>query len=218
MSPATRRLPRAERRRQLVATAMETFAARGYNAASMDETAEAADVSKPVLYQHFESKLDLYLVVLHQAADSLAERLSAAIELPGSNKHRIQATVRALFAFVDDHPHEFSVLFRADSYEPQALRVVQSIRLKMSHMIGDIVQRSTELSWNEALVVGRSAMQMGEGAAVALSEDPNLNRDNIAEVISDVLWTGFGGLPYAGEEPDGNQPSADRPADGPSHD
>ena len=165
-----------------------------------------------MLYQHFESKLDLYLVVLQQAADSLAERLSAAIEPPGTNKHRLRATVRALFAFVDDHPHEFSVLFRADSYEPQALQVVHSIRLKMSHMIGEIVQRSTELSWNEALVVGRSAMQMGEGAAVALSEDPDLNRDHIAEVISDVLWTGFGGLPYAAEDPDANQPSADRPA------
>lgn len=191
---------------------MERFAARGYNAASMDETAEAADVSKPVLYQHFESKLDLYLVVLQQAADSLAERLSAAIETPGANKHRLRATVRALFAFVDDHPHEFSVLFRADSYEPQALQVVHSIRLKMSHMIGEIVQRSTELSWNEALVVGRSVMQMGEGAAVALSEDPDLNRDHIAEVISDVLWTGVGGLPYAAEAPDANQPSADRSA------
>ncbi|SMY12940.1 transcriptional regulator, TetR family [Brevibacterium jeotgali] len=197
---------------------MERFAARGYNAASMDEMAEAAAVSKPVLYQHFESKLDLYLVVLQQAADSLTERLSAAIALPASNKYRMQATVRALFAFVDDHPHEFSVLFRADSYEPQALRVVHSVRLKMSHMIGEIVQRSTELSWNEALVVGRSVMQMGEGAAVALSEDPDLDRDHIAEVISDVLWTGFGGLPYAAEVPDENQPSADRPAHGRARD
>lgn len=213
MSPVTRRLPRAERRRQLVATAMERFAARGYSAASMDEMAEAADVSKPVLYQHFDSKLDLYLVVLEQAAHAFTEQMSAAIDSTESNKHRLQATVRALFAFVDDHPQEFSVLFRADSYEPQALRVVQSIRLKMSRMIGDIVQRSTELSWNEALVVGRSVMQMGEGAAVALSEDPDLNRDHIAEVISDVLWTGFAGLPYAGEVPDGNQPSAERPAD-----
>jgi len=218
MSPAPRRLPRAERRRQLVATAMERFAARGYSAASMDETAEAADVSKPVLYQHFESKLDLYLVVLEQAAHAFTERVAAAIDSTESNKHRLQAAVRALFGFVDDHPQEFSVLFRADSYEPQALKVLHGVRAQMSHLIGQIVQRSTELSWEEALVVGRSAMQMGEGAAVAVSEDPQLNRDRIADVVSDVLWTGFGGLPFAGDDPPADQPSADRPASRRAHD
>src|SRR5690625_3812312 len=100
----TRRLPRAERRQQLMDTATGCFAAKGYNAASMDEVAEAADVSKPVLYQHFDSKLDLYLVVLQKAANSLMERMSEAMLSSDSNQPRLRATVRALFAFVDDQP------------------------------------------------------------------------------------------------------------------
>jgi len=58
------RLPRDERRAQLLSAALESFTASGYHAASMDEIAERANVSKPVLYQHFPSKLDLYLAVL----------------------------------------------------------------------------------------------------------------------------------------------------------
>jgi AcrR family transcriptional regulator len=53
------RLPRGERRDQLLATASEVFVDRGYHATGMDEIADRAGVSKPVLYQHFSSKLDL---------------------------------------------------------------------------------------------------------------------------------------------------------------
>jgi len=57
------RLPRDERRAILLSAALEVFTVSGYHAASMDEIADRAGVSKPVLYQHFPSKLDLYLAV-----------------------------------------------------------------------------------------------------------------------------------------------------------
>src|SRR6476469_2158716 len=62
--PRGTRLPRLARRRQLLGAAQEVFVAQGYHAAAMDEIAERAGVSKPVLYQHFPGKLELYLALL----------------------------------------------------------------------------------------------------------------------------------------------------------
>ena len=66
------RLPKPARRRQLLAAAQEVFVAQGYHAAAMDEIAERAGVSKPVLYQHFPGKLDLYLALLDESVAALA--------------------------------------------------------------------------------------------------------------------------------------------------
>lgn len=65
------RLPRDARRLQLLAAASEVFVANGYHSAGMDEIAECAGVSKPVLYQHFPGKLELYVAVLQSYVDSL---------------------------------------------------------------------------------------------------------------------------------------------------
>ena len=65
------RMPREERRASLLEAANEVFTSRGYHAAAMDDIAETAGVSKPVLYQHFPSKLDLYLALLDASCDSL---------------------------------------------------------------------------------------------------------------------------------------------------
>ena len=63
------RLPRPARRLQLLGAARDVFVAQGYHAAAMDEIAERAGVSKPVLYQHFPGKLELYLALLDESAE-----------------------------------------------------------------------------------------------------------------------------------------------------
>ena len=63
------RMPRPARRLQLLGAARDVFVAQGYHAAAMDEIAERAGVSKPVLYQHFPGKLELYLALLDESAD-----------------------------------------------------------------------------------------------------------------------------------------------------
>ena len=69
--PTGTRLPRPARRRQLLGAAQEVFVAQGYHAAAMDEIAERAGVSKPVLYQHFPGKLELYLALLDESVEEL---------------------------------------------------------------------------------------------------------------------------------------------------
>ena len=77
--PRSNRLPRHERRRQLLDAALEVFVSQGYHAAAMDEIAERAGVSKPVLYQHFPGKLELYLALLDESANELVRIVSEAL-------------------------------------------------------------------------------------------------------------------------------------------
>src|SRR5882757_4234116 len=94
------RLPRQARRRQLLGAAQEVFVAQGYHAAAMDEIAERAGVSKPVLYQHFPGKLDLYLALLDEHAEGLVQRVRDALASTPDNKLRVERTMKAFYDFV----------------------------------------------------------------------------------------------------------------------
>src|SRR6476659_8780117 len=91
------RMPGSARRKQLLAAAQEVFVANGYHAAAMDDIAERAGVSKPVLYQHFPGKLELYLALLDTQADALAGAVVAALATTSDNKQRVAATMDAFF-------------------------------------------------------------------------------------------------------------------------
>src|SRR5258706_5006485 len=85
------RLPRSARRKQLLEAAQEVFVAQGYHAAAMDDIAERAGVSKPVLYQHFPGKLDLYLALLNVHSDAIIVTMRDAMSSSTDNKVRVAA-------------------------------------------------------------------------------------------------------------------------------
>ena len=96
------RLSRSARRAQLLVAARDVFVAQGYHAAAMDDIAERAGVSKPVLYQHFPGKLELYLALLDQPARTTWWCGSAtAGRHHADNKQRVEAPVERYFDFVD---------------------------------------------------------------------------------------------------------------------
>ena len=84
-------MPRRERRAQLLESALEVFVAQGYHAAAMDDIAERAGVSKPVLYQHFPGKLDLYLALLDASCDTIIDNCRAG---PGLDRRQQAARRR----------------------------------------------------------------------------------------------------------------------------
>src|ERR1700685_1989616 len=101
--PRGNRLPRHERRRQPLGAALAVLLSRGYHAAAMDEIAERAGVSKPVLYQHFPSKLELYLALLDESVGGLVDTVRSALRSTSENKQRVGATFGAYFEFVGGH-------------------------------------------------------------------------------------------------------------------
>ena len=95
-----RRLPAHERRTQLLDVAIEVFAARGYHGASMNQVAEAAGVTKPVLYQHFPSKRELYREVLEDVGSRLEDAITKAAAEAGAPRQKVEAGFRTYFAWV----------------------------------------------------------------------------------------------------------------------
>src|SRR5688500_3047478 len=116
------RLPRPARRAQLLRAALEVFVAQGYHATLMDDIAERAGVSKPVLYQHFPSKLELYLALLDQHVDDLVRQVRAALESTTDNRLRVRASITAYFDFVDREGAAYRLVFESDLRNEPAVR------------------------------------------------------------------------------------------------
>src|ERR687897_3300276 len=95
------RMPRSERRAQLLDAAQAVFVQSGYHAAAMDEIADRAGVSKPVLYQHFPGKLELYLALLDKHTAALVRAVRDAMAATTDNAERVHNAVSAYFDFVD---------------------------------------------------------------------------------------------------------------------
>src|SRR5215212_2640227 len=107
----TRGMPRAERTRQILAVAGHEFATRGYYAVSMDEAAEQAGVSKPMVYAYFGSKDGLYLAYVEQAGQDLLDRLRAAGAPSLAPQARLRAGVVEFLKFVADRRDGWAVLY-----------------------------------------------------------------------------------------------------------
>src|SRR5436190_4855578 len=116
------RLPRVARRRQLLAAAQEVFVAQGYHGAAMDDIAERAGVSKPVLYQHFPGKLELYLALLDTHCEALVGHVRNAMAATSDNKERVSGAMRAYFEFVDHESEAFRLVFESDLRNEPAVR------------------------------------------------------------------------------------------------
>src|SRR5512132_3440441 len=104
------RLPRSARRAQLLEAAQAAFVENGYHQAAMDDIAARAGVSKPVLYQHFPGKLELYLALIDRHARELEKLVRDALSLP-DNKARITTMVQAYFDFVSQEGAAFRLIF-----------------------------------------------------------------------------------------------------------
>src|SRR5213076_3378415 len=145
--PRSSRLPRHERRRQLLDAALEVFVSQGYHAAAMDDIAERAGVSKPVLYQHFPGKLELYLALLDQHCESLLQSVRTALASTTDNKQRVAATMDAYFAYVEDEGGAFRLVFESDLTNETAVRErVDKVALECAEAISQVIAEDTGLS------------------------------------------------------------------------
>ncbi len=105
------RLPRAERERQMLATAHALFAERGYAAVTMDGVAAAVGVTKPLLYNYFGNKERLYLECMRSAGDALIDAVVDAVHAAPTPQAALRDGIHAFFAFLDADRAAWRVLF-----------------------------------------------------------------------------------------------------------
>ncbi|MEV7967509.1 TetR/AcrR family transcriptional regulator [Sphaerisporangium sp. NPDC088356] len=195
--PRGTRLPRMARRRQLLNAAQEVFVENGYHAAAMDEIAERAGVSKPVLYQHFPGKLELYLALLDLHVDDMANRCREALASTTDNKQRVQAAIGAFFDFVSSQGEAFRLVFESDlrNVAPVRQRMERSLR-ESAEMISQVIQEDTGCSSDEAHLLGVGLVGMAEvSARYWLASHGTIPKDVATQLMARLAWRGIGGFP-----------------------
>ena len=154
----TSRLPRGARRLQLLRAAQDVFVAQGFHAAAMDDIADRAGVSKPVLYQHFPGKRELYLALLEQQVDELAERVSDAMAGTDDNRARVDGAVGAYFDFIGAEGEAFRLVFESDLRNDDDVRAAVDRGTRACvEAIAEVIAADTGHDRERALLLDRAA-------------------------------------------------------------
>ncbi|NLS09601.1 TetR/AcrR family transcriptional regulator [Nesterenkonia sp. MY13] len=196
-----KRLPRDQRRAQLLDCALKVFVAKGYHAASMDDIAWAAEVSKPVLYQHFPGKHELFIDLLETHLNHLQDELTAALSRAETNKERVTGTVTAFYEFIARKDEAYRLIFAAGmDNDPEVATRLDHFHDSMAAAVAEVIADDTGQPMAEATMLGHGLIGMATSAArhwSRLSERPDL--DASAQLTSRLAWRGISGFPKEGE-------------------
>jgi len=187
--------PTADRRQQLLNVARALFASRGYVTTTMDDVAEAAGFTKPIVYQHFAGKEALYAELVTSTGDALIKELTEAVADSPSPEETVRRGFTTYFNFLTAQPDAFRLLFlqnphsTVEDYQRRLeVRLMSFVEPLLIHVDDDA--HRTQLA---AAVVG-----LAEGAALVwLVENPTAVADPAAEaatLTSRMTQLAWGGL------------------------
>ncbi|MER6072312.1 TetR/AcrR family transcriptional regulator [Streptomyces sp. NPDC001817] len=198
----TKRMPRAVREQQMLDAAVRVFGQRGYMAASMDEIAELAGVSKPLVYLYLNSKEDLFTACIRREATALtkAVRLGVRTDLPADR--RLWDGLRAFFAHTAEHPDAWSVLhLQARTHgEPFATEVAAMRKEIVAFVTGLVAvaareaHRDPDLPEHEVAGLAEALVGAAESLAAWANTTPGVTARQAATTLMNFAWSGLGNL------------------------
>jgi AcrR family transcriptional regulator len=205
-SRRARRLTAGERRQQLFAVALQLFAERGYRATTMDDVAEAAGVTKPLVYQHFSSKRALYLELVDSVAKELVAEIAKATAAADGPRRQVELGFAAYFHMVVTHEAAFRVLFgRADEQDEELGEALRRVEDALAETIDPLIAAGLDAPHRRFLayaVVGmaegasrhwlatHTAAETGNGAG-ANGRTPEVEAQQLARRLADLAWAGL---------------------------
>jgi AcrR family transcriptional regulator len=164
MAIADDRPQQSERREQLLDVARSIFAERGFQATTMDDIAKEAGFTKPILYQYFDSKTDLYREIVAQTARKLLESLFAAVSAETSPRAKIEVAFRVYFEMVVSETDAFRILF-IHAHEGETAAELRSLEAGLVSFVEPYINISISDDHRHQLAAG--VVGIAEGAAVA---------------------------------------------------
>ena len=193
----TSRLPRGARRVQLLRAAQDVFVAQGFHAAAMDDIADRAGVSKPVLYQHFPGKRELYLALLEKQVDELTDRVRQAMDGTEDNRTRVDGAVGAYFDFIDADGEAFRLVFESDlRNDPDVRRLADRGARACIEAIAEVIAVETGADPERALLLSAGMTGLAETSARWwLASKGTVSRDEAVALLSSLAWRGMSGFP-----------------------
>jgi AcrR family transcriptional regulator len=185
----------------LLDAAQEVFVAHGYHAAAMDDIAERAGVSKPVLYQHFPGKLELYLALLDTHSDAIVAKVRAAMSASGDNKHRVAGAMTAYFDFVDHDSEAFRLVFESDlRNEPAVRERVERVERGCVEAITETIMADTGVSRARAELLAAGLCGAAEIAArFWLAGGRQVPKEEAEALVAALSWRGIASFPLQGD-------------------
>jgi AcrR family transcriptional regulator len=192
-----RRMRAAERRAQLLEVARKVFGRHGFHTVTMDTVAKEAGVTKPILYDHFPSKRDLYLALLEADLANLRERLHDALDRSAGNRERIRGSFQAYFDFVDEHAEGFRLLMQeATGPERQFREMVGQLRSEIMGRVTEIIVRESKgtVDRSDAEVVALGLIGMVEFTAQRNPGSQKAERRRAVDTLVKLAWKGITGL------------------------
>src|SRR3954464_8530806 len=177
------RLPAARRRRQLLDVALEVFAGNGFHTTSMDQVAEAAGITKPVLYQHFGSKRQLYLELLDDVGSQLAESIAKAVAEADNPRLQVVAGFETYFRFVANRQSAFNLLFGGGARRDEEFAdTVRKVEEGFADLIAPLIEAGASHEHRTLLAHGLVGLAEGVGrywVANAFDLDPDVQADRV---------------------------------------
>jgi len=213
-----KRLPRAVREQQMLDAAVRVFSRNGYHAASMDEIAEVAGISKPMVYAYLGTKDALFLACLRREVTRLMEAVAGALPAGAPPDDQLWAGLRAFFDFVGAHRDGWSVLYRrARSQQPFASEVV-AMRARIVDIIAELLSRAARGSglWarpEDLLASAYALVGAAESLADWLADNADEDPQVTAARMMNFVWLGARDL-LRGEIWHASGVQRDRPGDG----
>jgi AcrR family transcriptional regulator len=177
--------------------ALDVFARRGFHATSMNQVAYAAGVTKPVLYQHFASKRELYAQLLADVGHRLEEQIAKATAQAGGPREQVELGFGAYFAFVESERESFQLLFGSgtrhdDEFAETARRVEAAIAALLAELIDVPGLAQSERRLLAHGVVGIAEATSRHWVAGDLADD--LDVATLARRMAELAWAGLRGV------------------------
>jgi AcrR family transcriptional regulator len=191
-----RRLTAAARRAQLIDVGREVFAKRGYDAASVEDIAEHAKVSKPIIYEHFGGKEGLYAVVVDREMEYVVRRIAEAIAT-GSPRERVERAALAFLTYVKDHPDGFAVLAHGAPVA-SATGGMSSLLNDVAERVGDVFAATFKEAGYDSKVApiyAHALIGMVTSVGQWWTETRKPSVEDVANHIAALAWMGLRHLP-----------------------
>jgi AcrR family transcriptional regulator len=194
---ARRRLRAADRRAQLLEVARRVFGNSGFHGVSMDDVAKEAGVTKPILYDHFPSKKELYLELLDEDLSALHDAVKQALDSPVGNRERILRSFQAYFDFVDEQADGFRLLMQETVGAERDFRErVAQTRDRILGEVADLIVRESNGRLDRAHAETVALALIGMVETVAQRQpggDPKKRRADV-DMLVQLAWRGITNL------------------------
>ncbi|MEO8703558.1 MAG: TetR/AcrR family transcriptional regulator [Kofleriaceae bacterium] len=190
------RMPANQRRAQLVDVGRVVFAKRGYEATSVEEIADRAKVSKPIIYEHFGGKEGLYAVIVDREMEYVVRRISEAIAT-GTPRQRVEHAALAFLTYVRDQPEGFAILAQDRPLSSPATGM-QSLLNDVAERVGDVFAASFKAAGYDpkaAPIYAHALVGMVTFVGRWWTETRKPSVEDVANHLSALAWMGLRHLP-----------------------